>query len=221
MSKAIIFDLDGTLVDSCAICITILEGMLRDRGVSLSIDPDVARPLMSRGGELMVATLLGDHCGNPAQELAEFRARYTQIMTPDSSLFDGVFDGLAKLRDCGFTMAICSNKPQALCEKVLADTGLADHFSVVVGGMAPLNPKPAPDLLEKTLADLGIAVTDCIFVGDSELDHAVAEQAGMPFHFMTYGYAEAGWEPTIGLAHDHFDQLVQELAQIRLAAEMA
>ncbi len=216
MSKAIIFDLDGTLVDSCAICIMILEGMLQDRGASLSIDPDVARPLMSRGGEMMVATLLGDHCGNPAEELAEFRARYARIMTPDSSLFDGVFDGLAKLRGCGFTLAICSNKPQALCEKVLADTGLADHFSVVVGGVNTLKPKPAPDLLEKTLAGLGFAVSDCIFVGDSELDHAVAEQAGMPFHFMTYGYAEAGWEPTVGLVHDHFDQLVLELARIRL-----
>lgn len=211
MIRAIIFDLDGTLVDSCGICIAILEGMLKARGVARVIDPLVARPLMSVGGEKMVAALLDEHCGNPTEELTEFRSRYSAIETPPTSLFKGVAAGLDALCDLGLTMAICSNKPQQLCDKVLEDTGLADYFSVVVGGMAPLRPKPAPDLLEKTLAGLGIPPQECLFVGDSELDHAVAEQAGIPFHFVTYGYAQAGWTPSNAQIQDDFDQLVDEV----------
>ena len=214
MKRAIIFDLDGTLVDSCAVCITILEGMLQSRGVARSIDPFEARPLMSWGGERMVAALLGDDCGNASDELIEFRARYNKVETPVTSLFDGVAPGLEALRNAGFALAICSNKPQQLCDKVLGDTGLAGHFDVVVGTMANLKPKPAPDLLHKTLAGLGLSVQEYVFVGDSELDHAIAEQAGMPFHFLTYGYAEEGWAPGSGSSHDHFDQLVGELMRI-------
>lgn len=211
MTRAIVFDLDGTLVDSCGICVAILDGMLADRGVRDRIDPHFARPLMSFGGEKMVATLLGGHCGDPADELTEFRARYSTLATPQSSLFGGVAEGIAVLRDLGFVLAICSNKPQHLCDKVLADTGLAGHFSVVVGATPALRPKPVSDLLDKTLADLGISAGECVFVGDSELDHAVAVQAGMPFHFLTHGYAEAGWIPDDGVIHDHFDQLVAAL----------
>lgn len=211
MIQAVIFDLDGTLVDSCGVCVSIIESMLEARGAARRIDPLFARPLMSSGGEKMMAALLGEHCGNPAEELAEFRARYNTMETPLESLFDGVVDGLHALRELGFVLAICSNKPQQLCDKVLADTGLAQHFQVVVGGMSPLRPKPAPDLLDKTLAGLGIAAQDSVFVGDSELDHDIAGQAGIPFHLLTYGYAEAGWSPNNAVIHDHFDQLVEEL----------
>jgi phosphoglycolate phosphatase len=213
MNKAIIFDLDGTLVDSCGICISILTSMLQARGVAKLIDPLVARPLMSFGGEKMVVTCLGEHCGNPTEELLEFRSRYIRIETPQTSLFEGVAVGLVALQELGFKLAVCSNKPQQLCDKVLFETGLADHFSVVVGTMATLRAKPAPDLLNKTLVGLGIPSQDCVFVGDSELDHAVAEQAGIPFHFLTYGYAEAGWSPRNAQIHDSFDALVEALGR--------
>lgn len=209
--RAIIFDLDGTLIDSCGICIEILEEMLEGRGVRRAIDPQIARPMMSIGGEGMVRALLGEHCGDPVHELADFRDRYSRTPTPVASLYDGVAEGLQALRRAGYELAICSNKPQELCDKVLAETGLAQYFSVVVGSTSALRKKPAPDLLEKVLERLGLAARDCVFVGDSEVDLAVAEQGGMPFHFLTHGYAEQGWLPVAGQIHHHFDQLVIEL----------
>jgi phosphoglycolate phosphatase len=202
MTRYVIFDMDGTLVDSCGLCVDILSAMLRERGSDHLIDIDFARPFMSHGGERMVSALLGPACGDPSVELAEFRARYEVTVTPVQALFAGVADSLARLKDSDVTMAICSNKPQNLCEQVVEDTGLADFFDVIVGRRPGLQPKPAPDLVEATLGELGATAEECLFVGDSALDKAVADEAGMPFVFLTYGYAEDGWEPSDS---DQFD----------------
>lgn len=207
----VIFDLDGTLVDSCAVCVDILSEILVERGSARQIDPTGARTYMSRGGLDMVSGLLGDACRDPAADLADFRTRYQLRQTPVDTLFPGVSEGLAQLRAAGLTLSICSNKPQSLCEKVLADTGLTDHFAVVVGGQSGLRPKPAPDLLSTLLNRIDHPPEACLFVGDSELDHAVAVTAGIPFHFMTYGYAEPGWALTRGVAFDCFPTMTRAI----------
>lgn len=211
VKSAIIFDLDGTLIDSCSVCVTILEAMIADRGSPVQIDPIGARYYMSHGGERMVSSLLAEACIDPAADLAEFRSRYLDIVTPTSALFDGVAEGLERLHAQGYRLAICSNKPQNLCEQVLIDTGIDHLFTTVVGGSPGVPPKPAPDLLEGTLYSLGLSADDCLFVGDSELDHAVAGHCDMPFHFVTYGYASPDWSPDNCHVHDDFPSLLTQL----------
>lgn len=218
----LIFDLDGTLVDSCAVCVKILREMLIDRGSSHHIDPEFARPYMSRGGQAMVEALLGPACVAPAEDLAEFRSRYAMLQTPQSALFPGVAKSLRNLHAMGFTMAICSNKPQILCEQVLRDTGLAGLFDVVIGGQAELRPKPAPDLLDRTIALLGATASDCVYIGDSELDHEVAAVRGLPFMFLTYGYATNSWRPRDSECFECFPSLHDALVhRARNAAPLA
>lgn len=204
MIRHLIFDLDGTLVDSCAICVDILNDMLESRGSEHVIDPYLARPYMSQGGQAMVEALLGPACGDPAEELVDFRDRYARMRTPATALFPFVENSLRKLHEMGFVLAICSNKPQNLCEQVLRDTGIGDLFAIVVGGQPGLRPKPATDLLEHTLKNLGVAANECIYIGDSELDHGAAEALRMPFKFVTYGYATDGWRPTDSDCFDCF-----------------
>lgn len=220
MNRAIIFDLDGTLIDSCQVCVSILEGMIAERDCQVIIDQQHARSFMSRGGEAMVAALLGEACRDPAADLAEFRARYCETDTPVSAIYDGVETGLRRLASLGLSMAICSNKPQNLCEKVLADTGIGDLFGVIVGSAPGLAAKPAPDLLDKTLAHLDLTAQECVYVGDSELDHAVADASGMPFYFLTHGYADPDWDSSHCLSFDHFGDLTDRLvtAHARAAA---
>jgi phosphoglycolate phosphatase len=211
MKRAIIFDLDGTLIDSCGVCVAILSDMIAERGLDHEIDLEEARSFMSRGGEHMVAALLGPASKNSAADLVEFRARYQEKITPAKALFDGVAAGLSELRDSGFTLAICSNKPQLLCEKALQDTGIRNMFSVVVGGSPRLAPKPAPDLLQAAIAQLNVAHTSCIYVGDSELDHAVATAADIPFYFVSYGYADRDWSPPVSQSFDCFTRMSRDL----------
>lgn len=207
----LIFDLDGTLVDSCMICVDILQAMLVERGSDHRIDPMAARAFMSQGGARMVSALLGPACGDPVEELAEFRRRYATLPTDPASLYPGVVEGLTLLADRGHRLAICSNKPQNLCEKVLTDTGLDGLFDAVVGGRPDLRAKPHLDLLVETLRLMGADARDCLFIGDSELDHQVAQGADMPFYFLTYGYADADYRPLPGTAHDTFAALTHAL----------
>src|SRR3546814_715462 len=100
-------------------------------------------------------------------------------------------DLLAELHGLGLRLAICSNKPQHLCEKVLADLDLAPLFDVVVGGAVGRRSKPETDLMDITLAQIGASTEHCIFVGDSEIDHATATASGVPFKLVNYGYADA------------------------------
>lgn len=193
MRRHLIFDLDGTLVDSCAICVEILSAMLAARGSTHVIDPQAARPWMSVGGARMVAALLGPACGDPDAEIAEFRRRYAVLETRAESLFADVAHGLARLHGAGHTLAICSNKPQNLVENVLRDTALAPLFTSVVGQRPGLKTKPAPDMLDLVLTELGAAPEQCLFIGDSEIDHQVADHAGIGFLFVTYGYAHADY----------------------------
>lgn len=211
MRPVIIFDLDGTLVDSCGVCTSILQGMVNERGFDFAIDPVHARAFMSRGGEAMVAELLGAAGTDPAADLVEFRTIYAATDTRVECLFDGVAEGLRSLHAHGFKLAICTNKPQGLSEKVLADTGIAPYFCAVVGSGPGLRPKPASDLLDLVMTQLGTTAERCCYVGDSELDHAVAHAAGMPFHYLTYGYACPDWEPSDCFVYDDFRALTQAL----------
>ena len=216
MTACIVFDLDGTLVDSAYVCVDILNGMLADRGSLRKIHPAHAKPYLSLGGPRMVEALLADACGDPEVEILEFRRRYADLPTPAASLFAGVRDGLHSLDAEGHRLAICSNKPQHLCEKVLADLGLATLFEVVVGTREGYRAKPATDLLDLTLLHLRRPADACVYVGDSEIDYELATAAGMAFHFVTYGYAAPGWSVEPLTRHDRFRDVV---AAIRGAAD--
>lgn len=211
MTRTLIFDLDGTLVDSNIECVAILQELLEERGSDRKIDPALSAPYMSLGGAAMVAALLAESARNVEEDLAEFRARYAQRTTPLESLFDGVEPGLRALKDAGYRLTICTNKPSNLCHKVLKDTGLAENFCAIVGTEPGIRPKPSPDLLLRLLAETGANPSECLFIGDSELDEAIAATSAIPFVHMRYGYGGADWIPAGSAGFDRFADLVEHL----------
>lgn len=190
----LIFDLDGTLVDGASVFVAIINEMLADRGSSRVLTVADARPFLSLGGPALVSGLLADECGDVVREVADFRERYAAQVMPGDSVYEGVRTGLHELADHGFTLAICSNKPEYLCEKVLADLGLGQLFSAIVGSMPGLHAKPAPDLMHRVFGKLACDASRAILIGDSEVDHALAENTCVPFLFVNYGYAADGWD---------------------------
>jgi phosphoglycolate phosphatase len=186
--RHILFDLDGTLIDSVRLTCAIIDAMLAARGISHRADSATARAMDAIGGEAMIAAVMGRHCRDPAQEIAEFRARHAVVATPPDLAFPGVGAGLAALAAAGIGMAICSNKPQHLCEKILADLGLAGHFAIIVGARPDLPRKPAPDGARLALAALAADPAHTLYVGDSPVDVATAAAAGLAVALVDWGY---------------------------------
>lgn len=191
-SALAVFDLDGTLVDSAGVFADVVNRMLADRGAAARVTVEAARRAVTLGGRGMLASLLDGESRDPDADLEEFRARYAAIPTPPSSLYPGVSEGLAALAATGVRMAICSNKPQRLCEKVLGDLGLADCFDSIVGSSPGLPAKPDPALFDRARALAGGAASKVCIVGDELTDSLLARAVGAPFVHAAYGYAAAG-----------------------------
>ena len=209
--RHIVFDLDGTLVDSAVHCAAILSEMLEERGSPRRIARADAMPHMSYGGPHLVTTLLGPECGDADRELVDFRRRYAARATPETCLYGGVRDGLARLAAAGFVLAICSNKPQTLCDKIVDELDLRGFVASVVGGRDDLPAKPHPAMLERNLAEIGGSAATALLVGDSEVDHALAAATGLPFWLVTYGYPGKDWAASADARFDDFDAVVDAL----------
>lgn len=187
----IIFDLDGTLIDSARLTGLVIDQMLAERATGVVSDPDMIRAMDALGGEAMIAAVMGTHSTNPADDLEDFRARFLQIVVPRDLSFPGVVDGLEALRRSGGKLAICSNKPQNLCDKILCALGLEHHFVGVVGSDPARPKKPAPDAAILALQALGGNRAGTLYCGDSYIDVLTARAAGMPVVMVDWGYGTA------------------------------
>lgn len=186
--RHLLFDLDGTLVDSARLTCAIINAMLVDRGIEAVADLATIRAFDAIGGEAMIAAVMGRHCGDPKAEISEFRARHAAVDIPQDLAFAGVTEGLATLETAGLAMAICSNKPQALCDKILGELRLAGYFKAIVGARPDLKRKPAPDAAFAAMDAIAADPATTLYIGDSAVDVATARAAGLPIALVGWGY---------------------------------
>ena len=185
--KAIIFDLDGTLIDTAPLIGEILNTMRIEEGMQ-ALPIHNYRNWISLGASELVDRAMEQGSYDLSSALSEFRRRYREMNTPINSLFSGATWVVDQLCSQGIKLAICSNKPESLCKKVLMDTGLIEYFDIVVGGDTVSKSKPYPEPLEFALINLGIAANSAVFVGDSTVDQNASIAANIPFIFFSKGY---------------------------------
>ncbi|AEH63172.1 HAD family hydrolase [Zymomonas mobilis] len=188
MTFDLLFDLDGTLVDTVYVSSDVLNEMLQERGSRRVIKPEETRPLVTLGGEAMIAGLFGDDCVDPLVDVAEYRRLCAGRDTHDDSLFPGVREGIERLYALGMKMAVCSNKPQNLVEKIMSDLGFDKYMVALVGARPDLPRKPNPALLNVALEEMKGNSQNCWFIGDGETDQEASAALGIPFIFTSYGY---------------------------------
>ncbi len=184
---AILFDLDGTLIDSAPTISSILNGMRQDLGKPPH-NTGCYREWVSLGAEELIIRALEVSGGQITVLLERFRTLYKEIPTPDDAVNPGVKETLAALFATDIRLAICSNKPILLCEKILRETQLDQYFSCVVGGGTTANAKPHRDPIDHALAAMRISHDRALLVGDSTVDQGAAKAAGIPFILFTDGY---------------------------------
>ena len=187
--KALIFDLDGTLIDSAVGIAACLDRIAQERGAAPVTVETVCR-LISKGALELVGQSLGS--ADPEADLTLFRKILAARITDPAELYPGVAKAIRHFAKAGVTMGICSNKPQHLTLRTLEDVGLTDCFGAIVGGDAASGHKPDPAHLDEVCRLLGLSRDGCLLIGDSEVDQAAARAAGMPFLFADYGYALEG-----------------------------
>jgi phosphoglycolate phosphatase len=209
--KSIVFDLDGTLVDSVADIYVASCKMLSDEGIS-PLPADLVTSFTGNGAPMLVARIAAhegfsqsDHPRLTTAFLAHYHAAPAVLTRP----YEGVFNLLEKLKADGFRMAICTNKPHDLTRKILAKLAIEGYFDAVVGGdsLAQNKPNPAP-LLHAFDA---LSATEMLYVGDSEIDAETAQRAGVAFALFTAGYRKGA---VADIAHDYSFDAFDDLAQI-------
>ncbi|MFY0690790.1 MAG: phosphoglycolate phosphatase [Paracoccaceae bacterium] len=194
MSRTIIFDLDGTLVHSAPDICAAANAMLADlERPALSLETVIS--FIGNGIEKLVERSLTATGGLPedggAAAVEVFRTLYARDLTTLTAPYPGVREVLTALREDGFQLGVCTNKPQAPARQICEVLELSGFFSVITGVVPGISHKPEPDMLLNTLSALGGAPSSCLYVGDSETDFLTARNAGIPFALFSGGYLKA------------------------------
>jgi phosphoglycolate phosphatase len=191
LPQVVVFDLDGTLTDSAPAIGVVLNGLRAERGL-MPLAARSYRGWISLGAPALVGAALDLPTPATPDQVSEFRRRYAASRGTPADLYPGVVDMLAELDAAGRPMGVCSNKPHALCEKVLDETGIRRFFRAVAGGDSVPRSKPDPMHLAQTLARMQCEGQPFFYVGDSRIDAEAAAAAGAVFLWAAYGYADAG-----------------------------
>jgi phosphoglycolate phosphatase len=214
-ATTIIFDVDGTLIDSAADIHSALNHGLALAGCG-GIDFESSRRLISLGLERSLEAVLAD--GGFSLEAAELdrlksecAAYYDAHLTDQTCLYAGVKETLEALRGGGAVLGICTNKRPEPTRRILSALGIGDHFGVLVArGTLPQN-KPHPAPLLAAIEALGGRRESAAMVGDSTVDIECARAAAVAAVAVTYGYSD---RPVSELGADHVVDRFSELVTL-------
>ena len=185
---AVLFDLDGTLLDSAPDFFATLAVMAERRGWEAPADA-LIRPVVSKGSRAMLEVAFPQMAEAERHALVpEFLEIYEALIGQYATLFDGVETMLKALEEAGTTWGIVTNKPEYLARLILPQLGWEQRCAVLIGGDTLAERKPHPLPLEVAAQRIDIAASACVYVGDDERDIIAARAAGMPSVAALWGY---------------------------------
>ncbi len=194
---AVLFDLDGTLLDTAEDIACALNLALADQGLP-GLATDEVRLMIGRGVPTLIQRALArlaaaGGTADPAQLLARFHVHYQGISATGklrTRVYPGVIAGLIALKAAPVQIGVVTNKPQAAALDLLNRFFLIEWIDVLVGGDCGLPQKPAPQPLLRACEELRVPAAQALMVGDSLTDVLAARAAGMPVVCVPYGYNE-------------------------------
>jgi phosphoglycolate phosphatase len=213
--RAVIFDLDGTLVDSAPDIADALNMAMQPLGAKPFAAADVIKLIgggaMAAIDRAIIAASLDADQAMRRQILTTFIGHYKDVSARGRGLFPGAQELLGGLNEDGVACGICTNKAEDVADVALKALRIDHHFRSIVGASDRRPKKPDPAMLLANLAELGVSATDTVFVGDSPADHGVARAAGVPVILVDFGYTHT---PVTELGAD---AVVSHLSEMRAA----
>lgn len=190
---AVVFDLDGTLVDTAADLHLVLQEVLASEGLETPALPAV-RSMVGDGAKVLVERALAATGRDAEPALVDwlhsrFRARYAEEPCRASALYPGAVAVLQRLAMSGLRLGLCTNKPQQATLGLLAALGIGRYFAAVVGGDLLPARKPDPAHLAAVLAALDVPPAAALMVGDSRNDVLTARGLDMACVLVSFGYS--------------------------------
>ena len=194
-AEAVLFDLDGTLVDTAPDMVAVLTGLQKDNGDE-PLPYELVRSHVSNGAAGLIRLAFAE-ASDPERERLhrDYLARYEQALCVGSTLFPGLSELLDRLDEHGRPWGVVTNKPQRMTEPLLEQLGLGARIAATVSGdtLPQRKPDPAPVLLACRMMDVAPART--IYVGDAERDIAAGRAAGTRTIAAGWGYITEGDDP--------------------------
>ena len=210
--KALLFDLDGTLIDSKRDLVQSVNATLRQMGRA-ELPEDLVASYVGSGAPILISRALGGPTSEEERHraLRFFLAHYEAHKLDFTTEYPGVRETLEKLR--GLPMAVLTNKPVNISVRILEGLGLAGFFRAIYGGNSFATKKPHPQGANAVLSELGIAAAQAAMVGDSEVDVQTARNTGMISAIVNFGFGthdRTAYPADIYL--DHMEELVPLIA---------
>lgn len=186
----IIFDMDGTLLDSLTDLQNTLNYCFKKEGFPERTYQDV-RSFVGNGMRTLIerAVPKGTTDEKIDEILEVFKPHYMEHCMDFTSPYEGIMDMLAKLKEAGYKMAIVSNKADKAL-KHLSQQFFSDYIAVAIGDRAGMNKKPSPDLVYLAMEELGATKQTTVYIGDSEVDYQTAVNSGLPCVSVLWGFRD-------------------------------
>ena len=186
--KAVLFDMDGTLLDTLEDLCDSTNHALAQMGYPLRGIEEIRR-FIGNGAEKQIRRAVpeGTSEGKIMETLAAFRAYYQDHCQIKTKVYDGLLDVLSEMKEKGVKMAVVSNKPDAAVKK-LSREYFGDRLDYAIGPSDGVRCKPYPDMAEEALKALGVEKKDAVFVGDSEVDVQTGLNAGLDVIAVSWGF---------------------------------
>jgi phosphoglycolate phosphatase len=215
--RTIVFDLDGTLVDTAPDLISALNFVLEREGLApvplhsaRNMIGAGARKLIERGLELEGRSMSADEVTRLTGDFIDY---YAAHIADASRPFEGLESALDDLSARGYRFAVCTNKLEWLSKLLLDQLGLSARFSAICGADTFGVSKPDPAILKQTIARAGGQLSSAVMVGDAGPDIGVARRAGIPVIGVEFGYTE------VPIADLKPDRLIKHMRELPAAVE--
>lgn len=189
-SKCIIFDLDGTLVNTIDDLASACNYLLNEQGIDIKWTLDDYKRFVGNGAKLLVSRAFDGKLSDAEleEQYEKFKVKYNEIKLDNAYAYDGMITIVSALKKSGYKLAVCTNKPN------LAAVGMVEKiygkgvFDFILGATDNVPKKPDPAMAEIILNKLGINADDCVWIGDSSVDIESAKNIGCYSIAVTWGF---------------------------------
>lgn len=190
----VLFDLDGTLVDTAPDLIACLNTALLQHGFS-GVDYDTVKPYISYGAKAMIKTSTDADDATQTAILESMLTHYQNNIAVHSLFFEGITEVLAHLEQQGIKWGVVTNKRKRFTEPLMAALNLADRASCIISGDTTQHAKPHPEPMFAACAQAGVSPQNCLYIGDASHDIAAGKSADMKTLAALYGYLKPDDQP--------------------------